>query len=133
MEEGLIMTSNPWFYQLLLAALVSVCLIIHVWWPDPLRSVPLPPIKPDKPQRKRSKEPKPFTGYIQKPLCKACVHSADAHPKAPGFPPPLIIFNRGRKRTVDTSGHFCPDPDCAYRGWLGRGNIRSNGHPGGQS
>jgi IS1 family transposase len=29
--------------------------------------------------------------------------------------------------------HFCPDPDCAYRGWLGRGNIRSNGHPSGQT
>jgi IS1 family transposase len=44
----------------------------------------------------------------------------------------VILFNRGRKRTVDTSGHFCPDPDCLYRGWLGRGNIRANGHPGGQ-
>jgi len=28
--------------------------------------------------------------------------------------------------------HFCPEPDCSYHGWLGRGNIRSNGHPGGQ-
>jgi IS1 family transposase len=43
-----------------------------------------------------------------------------------------MIFTRGRRRTVDTSGHFCPDHDCAYHGWLGRGNIRSNGHPGGQ-
>jgi hypothetical protein len=43
-----------------------------------------------------------------------------------------MIFTRGRKRTVDTQSHFCPDPDCAYHGWLGRGNIRSNGHPGGQ-
>jgi IS1 family transposase len=41
-------------------------------------------------------------------------------------------FTRGRRRTVDTSGHFCPDQDCAYHGWLGRGNIRANGHPGGQ-
>jgi IS1 family transposase len=43
-----------------------------------------------------------------------------------------MIFTRGRKRTVDTQSHFCPDPDCSYHGWLGRGNIRSNGHPGGQ-
>lgn len=28
--------------------------------------------------------------------------------------------------------HFCPDPDCADHEWLGRGNIRANGHPGGQ-
>jgi IS1 family transposase len=45
----------------------------------------------------------------------------------------MIIFTRGRQRTVDTSGHFCPDHDCTYHGWLGRGNIRANGHPGGQT
>jgi IS1 family transposase len=44
----------------------------------------------------------------------------------------VITFTRGRRRTVDTRSHFCPAPDCSYRGWLGRGNIRSNGHPGGQ-
>jgi len=43
-----------------------------------------------------------------------------------------MIFTRGRRRTVDTSGQFCPDHDCSYHGWLGRGNIRSNGRPGGQ-
>jgi hypothetical protein len=43
-----------------------------------------------------------------------------------------MTFGRGRKRTVDTSGQFCPTPDCSYHGWLGRGNIRANGHPGGQ-
>jgi hypothetical protein len=43
-----------------------------------------------------------------------------------------MTFTRGRKRTVDTSGQFCPTPDCSYHGWLGRGNIRANGHPGGQ-
>jgi IS1 family transposase len=25
--------------------------------------------------------------------------------------------------------HFCPNPDCAYRGWVGWGNLRANGHP----
>jgi transposase-like protein/IS1 family transposase len=44
-----------------------------------------------------------------------------------------MIFTRGRQRTVNTSPSFCPDCDCAYHGWLGRGNIRANGHPGGQS
>src|SRR5262249_12385221 len=29
--------------------------------------------------------------------------------------------------------HFCPDHACSYHGWLGRGNIRANGHPGGQT
>ena len=27
--------------------------------------------------------------------------------------------------------HFCPHSDCAYRGWLGLGNLRANGHPSG--
>ena len=37
----------------------------------------------------------------------------------------------GRRRQVDTSTHFCPNPDCAYRGWVGWGNLRANGHPNG--
>jgi len=32
---------------------------------------------------------------------------------------------------VDTSTHFCPNPACAYRGWVGWGNLRANGHPSG--
>jgi transposase-like protein len=27
--------------------------------------------------------------------------------------------------------HFCPHSDCDYRGWLGLGNLRANGHPNG--
>ena len=27
--------------------------------------------------------------------------------------------------------HFCPHTDCDYRGWLGRNNLRANGHPSG--
>jgi hypothetical protein len=106
------MTPNMLFYQLLLAALVLICPIIHVWWPDPQRPASQRPIEPAKPRRKRSKEPKPFTGYILKPLCEACEHGLDSRlTKAPGSPPPLMIFTRGRKRSVDTPSHFCPDPD----------------------
>jgi IS1 family transposase len=42
-----------------------------------------------------------------------------------------MILTRGRRRQVDTSAHFCPTPDCAYRGWVGWGNLRANGHPNG--
>jgi IS1 family transposase len=42
-----------------------------------------------------------------------------------------VTSTRGRRRHVDTSDHFCPDPDCRYGGWLGLGNITSNGHPSG--
>lgn len=36
-----------------------------------------------------------------------------------------------RRRQVDTSKHFCPHAPCAYRGWVGLGNLRANGHPNG--
>jgi len=40
-------------------------------------------------------------------------------------------MTRGRRREVDTSRHYCPNPDCASRGWVGWGNLRANGHPNG--
>jgi IS1 family transposase len=40
-------------------------------------------------------------------------------------------MTRGRRRAVDTATHFCPNPDCRYRGWVGWGNLRANGHPNG--
>ena len=126
------MTPTLLFYQLLLVALVLICILVHVWWPHHPNPMPRTRLKPDKPRRKRSKEPNSFTGYIHKPLCEACEQGLDTRLKAPGAAPPMIIFTRGRQRTVDTSGQFCPDQDCTYHGWLGRGNLRSNGHPGGQ-
>jgi IS1 family transposase len=132
MKWDVIMAPNLLFYQLLLAALVFICFLIHVWCPDDPCRPSNASLTPDKPRRKRSTEPQPFTGLIHKPLCEACEQRAEGRPKAPGSPPPVITFPRGRRRTVDTSQHFCPDHDCSYHGWLGRGNIRSNGHPGGQ-
>ena len=57
-----------------------------------------------------------------------------SHIKTPPAPPPrpapMPLTNR-RPRTVDTSLHFCPRPNCDYRGWLGLNNLRANGHPNG--
>src|SRR5213593_695855 len=36
-----------------------------------------------------------------------------------------------RPRQVDTSTHFCPHPGRDYRGGVGLGNLRANGHPNG--
>ena len=126
------MAPNLLLYQLLLVVLVLICLLIHVGWPANLSATSKTSLKPDKPRRKRSTEPKPFTGLLHKPLCDACEQGANAPPKAPGAPPPVLTCTRGRRRTVDTAQHCCPDHDCAYHGWLGHGNIRANGHPGGQ-
>jgi hypothetical protein len=40
-------------------------------------------------------------------------------------------MTRGRHRASDTSPHVCPNPACAYRGWVGWGKLRANGHPNG--
>jgi hypothetical protein len=124
------MVPNALFYQLLVVALILICLFIHVGLPD--KSLPMP--QPSLASKRRctcSKELTPFPGLICKPLCEACEQGADTRPKAPCLPPPFIHFTRGRRCTINTHIHFCPDPDCAYHGWLGRGNIRANGHPGG--
>jgi IS1 family transposase len=126
------MASNPLFYQLLLVALVLICLMVHVGLPDDIPRVTKTPIAPKPPRRRRSTESKPFTGLIHQPLCEACKQKTASRPKAPGSPPPVITFTRGRRRTVDTQAHFCPDPTCSYYGRLGLGNLRANGHPGGQ-
>ena len=126
------MASNPLFYQLLLVALVLICLIIHVGLPDKPPSLPQPPLASNKRRRTRSTAPQSFPGLIRQPLCEACAPGTAVRPTAPGSPPPFIRFTRGRRRTVNTLSHFCPAPACAYHGGLDRGHIRANGHPGGQ-
>jgi IS1 family transposase len=126
------MVPTPLFYQLLVVALVLICLFIHVGLPDMPLPQPQPPLASNKRRRRRSQEPQPFPGLMHKPLCEACEQGADVRLQAPGEPPPIITFTRGRRRTVDTQSHFCPEPNCSYHGWLGRGNLRPNGHPGGQ-
>src|SRR5262245_36906689 len=99
-------------------------------WPT-AAAAPRQPIAPSKPPRhKRSNDPKPFTGLIQRPHCARCEHEA-AHPPAPPPPPEPRPPSHRRPRTVDTSMHFCPHRGCRYRGWLELGNLRANGHPSG--
>src|SRR5262249_51992785 len=77
------------------------------------------------------REPTPFAGFTRKPPCDACEHATAPRPLAPSAPPPRLVPTRGRRRQVDTSMHFCPNPACAYRGGVGWGNLRANGHPNG--
>jgi IS1 family transposase len=124
------MVSHLFFYQLVLIALVWLCLMLQWMWPSAAAPCPTTP-EPTPPVPKRKRERKPFAGLIQKPHCDACAHASNPHPQAPSAPPPRIIPTRGRRHQVDTSTHFCPNPDCAYRGWVGWGNLRANGHPNG--
>jgi IS1 family transposase/transposase-like protein len=43
-----------------------------------------------------------------------------------------MIFTRGRRRHIDTTGQFCPQAACSYHGRVDWGNIRANGHPNGR-
>ena len=86
------MAPTPLLYQLLVVALVLICLLLHVGLPDKPPSMPQPPLASPKRRRTRSKELKPFPGLIRKPLCEACAQGTDARPTAPGSPPPFIRF-----------------------------------------
>jgi len=125
------MVPDLFFYQLMLIALVWLCLMLQWAWPSaPAAVCPTAPA-PTPPRPKRPREPLPFAGLTTKPHCDACEHASAPHPQAPSAPPPRIVLTRGRRRQVDTSTHFCPNPDCASRGWVGWGNLRANGHPNG--
>src|SRR5262252_7648586 len=128
--RGFAMVSPLFFYQLVLIALVWLCLMLQWAWPSAPATCPPTP-EPTPPVPKCPRERKPFAGLTKKPRCDACEHASDPHSEAPSTPPPRIVPTRGRRRQVDTSTHFCPNPDCAYRGWVGWGNLRANGHPSG--
>jgi putative transposase len=125
------MVSDLFFSQLMLIALLWLCVMLHGVWPsDPTMASPtlLPATLPPP---KRSREPKPFAGLTRQPHCDACEHASDSRPHASSAPPPRIVMTRGRRREVDPSRHFYPNPDCASRGWVAWGNLRANGHPNG--
>jgi IS1 family transposase len=124
------MVPDLFFYQLVLIALMWLCLMLQWMWPSDPATCPTTPA-PAPPVRQRNRELKPFAGLTTKPHCDACEHSTDPRPQTPACPPPCMVPTRGRRRQVDTSTHFCPNPDCTYRGWVGWGNLRANGHPGG--
>jgi IS1 family transposase len=125
------MVSHLFFYQLTLIALVWLCVMLQWVWPSDSTAVCPTPPEPPPPPPQRHREPKPFAGFTTKPPCDACEHASDLRPEAPCPPPPRLVPTRGRRRQVDTAMHFCPNPECAYRGWVGWGNLRANGHPSG--
>src|SRR5262245_39742685 len=121
------------YYQLVVLGLLWFCVMLHAVWPSRCalsqqrRAAP----EPITSKRKRSKAPKPFAGLTHKPHCALCAEEATTPtPPPPVQPAPMEPTHR-RPRVIDTSRHFCPHAGCDYRGWLGLGNLRANGHPSG--
>jgi hypothetical protein len=125
------MGSDLIFYQLALIALVWLFVMLQYVWPSGCGAGVPSTTEAHKTTRTHSRAPKPFAGLPHKPSCEACEQGVASRSQAPCAPPPRMIHTRGRRRQVDTSAHFCPNPDCAYRGWVGWGNLRANGHPNG--
>jgi IS1 family transposase len=123
------MIPHLFFYQLVLLGLLWVFFMLHAAWPSQGTATQRRPVEPILPPRQRSRDPQPFPGLPRTPLCAACEQAHEHGPQPPGCPPPRIVSTRRRPRQVDTSQHFCPNPDCDYRGWVGWGNLSSNGHP----
>jgi IS1 family transposase len=121
------------YYQLAVVGFLWLCIMLHYVWPSPNAVLPQPPatLLPPKSKRTRQSEPKPFAGLTQRPHCAACEQDAN-HPKAPPpRRPDAMPPTTRRPCVIDTSMHFCPHAGCDYRGWLGLGNLRANGHPSG--
>jgi IS1 family transposase len=125
------MIPYQFYYQLVVLGLLWLFVMLHSAWPSRCATAQGMPAKPITPRRQRSKEPKAFAGLTHQPHCAACAQGIVPRPQAPCPPPPRMVPTRGRPRQVDTSQHFCPNPACAYRGWVGWGNLRANGHPSG--
>jgi transposase-like protein len=125
------MVSHLFYYHFALLALIWLFVLLHLSWPRRSATSPPVPATPIKPKRKRSTEPQAFEGLTHKPPCALC----ERDPVEPTAPPPTrpdpLPPTHRRPREVDTSMHFCPHSDCDYRGWLGLGNLRANGHPSG--
>ena len=89
--------------------------------------------KKRRPERKKraKRSPEEFQGLTKKPDCELCQGDQEQETGSGREAPPKLSQKRGRPRQVDSSGQYCPNLSCAYYGWLKRGNIRANGHPGG--
>jgi IS1 family transposase len=119
------------YYPLVILVLLWLCVMLPYLWPSSPGGATTTPTKSITPKRKRSTEPKAFEGLTHKPHCALCAQeTGETAPAPPRRPDPMPPPTR-RPRTVDTSLHFCPHSGCDYRGWLGLGNLRANGHPSG--
>jgi len=125
------MIPHLFYYQLLVLGLLWLFVMLSLAWPSPSGPQAPRPTIASTSRRTRGKESQPFGGLTHKPLCVLCDQEATPPtPPPPVRPEPMSPTHR-RPRAIDTARHFCPHTGCDYRGWLGLGNLRANGHPSG--
>src|SRR5262245_29783947 len=117
------MVCYPCFHELLLLALLWQVVSSYWRW----KRGQAPKHRPAQQPQRLPQPPKLFAGLTKKPYCELCEQGLEPSGQPP---PPVITFKRGRPRAVDTHQQYCPEKTCPYYGWVGRGNIRANGHPG---
>ena len=120
MQSDLTFSPLAWIFLI-----IVILLFCQLWCSGKLTSA-----APKPPGSKR--EPQPFAGLTHKPDCDLCYQQVRSQPPTPSAPPPRMSFTRGRRRQVDTSGHFCPQASGSYHGGVDWGNIRANGYPNGR-
>jgi transposase-like protein len=125
------MVSHLLYDQLALLALIWLFVMVPLSWPRRSEIPPPMPATPLKPKRQRATAPQAVAGLTHQPPGALCERETGATPPAPPPRPDPMPPTTRRPRTVDTSRPFCPHPECAYRGWLGRHNLRANGPPHG--
>ena len=125
------MMPQRFYYQLMVLGLLWLFGMLSLAWPSPSEPQAPRPTRLRTLRRTRNKKPQPFGGLTHKPLWVLCDQDAThPTPPPPGRPDPMPPTHR-RPRAIDTARHFCPHTGCDYRGWLGLGNLRANGHPSG--
>jgi hypothetical protein len=93
------MVSDLFFSQLVLIALLWLCLMLQWAWPSD--RAPAPPMLP---RRTRRREPTPFAGLTNEPHCDACARASDPRPQAPASPPPRIVMRSSPPVPVNSLG-----------------------------
>src|SRR5262245_42771955 len=112
------MVDNLLFHDLLLVVLLWLGIRLSAGWSrhrsvtGPTARKPAPALQP------RSRELKPFPGLTRKPYCAACEQAQEPSSPVPLALSSLLSLAQGRPRQVDTSKQFCPQPHCAYYGWV---------------
>ena len=124
------MVDSLLFYALPLIALLWLGVIRYEQWARSRAWARPTTRKLATPLPQHAQTPKPFPGLTHKPSCAACEQGPAPVEPVP-LPPLPLPSSPGRPRQVDTSTQFCPQPHCAYYGWVGLENIRANGHPSG--